>query len=220
MRAMDPSLRAPQAVLGGFVSELHSPSPLSDGVVLLRPWSEDDLHCVQAASGDPRIREGTTVPAHFTREQGLAFIARQHARASTEQGISLAITEEATDHAVGPVILMVRPQQKVAGIGYWVIPAARHHGLGSRAVALMTAWGLGPGGFVRVEAWVEPGNTASSKVLEANGYLLEGRLRSFLVFEDRRADALVYSRIRTPDRPGPEAHPQAEDATYGTGPSS
>jgi RimJ/RimL family protein N-acetyltransferase len=189
------------------VSDLSSPPPLSDGVVRLRPWCEEDLDCVQAASRDPRIREGTTVPAECTREQGLAFIARQHARLGSGQGISLAITEEATDHAVGLVVLMLRPQQRVAGIGYWVIPTARRRGMGSRAVALMTAWGLGAGGFVRVEAWVEPGNTASTRLLEANGYLFEGRLRSFLTFDERRADALTYSRIHTEDGPGPDAPP-------------
>ncbi|MEV0057997.1 GNAT family protein [Saccharopolyspora shandongensis] len=42
---------------------------------------------------------------------------------------------------------------------------------------------------------MEPDNHASQRVLEINGYLLEGKLRSFLTFGTRRADVLVYSRI-------------------------
>ncbi len=174
---------------------LSCPDLLSDGVVCLRPWRDTDLACVEQASQDRRIPEGTTVPAGYTRDEGLAFIARQHRRLATGEGVSLAIAERDSDQAVGLVILSVRPQSGVAGIGYWVIPAARRRGVASRAVALMTTWGLGAGGFVRVEAWVEPNNSASRRVLEANGYLLEGRLRNFLLLGARRADALVYSRI-------------------------
>lgn len=169
--------------------------PLSDGVVRLRPWDEQDLPCIEAAAQDPGIPQGSTVPTVYSRPEGLAFIARQHTRLTSGQGVSLAITEEATDRAVGLVILQVRPQPGVAGLGYWLVPAARRRGTGSRAVALMTTWGLGAAGFARVEAWVEPGNTASRRLLEVCGFELEGRLRSFLTLGPHRADALVYSRV-------------------------
>jgi ribosomal-protein-alanine N-acetyltransferase len=59
----------------------------------------------------------------------------------------------------------------------------------------MTGWGLDAAGFARVEAWVEPDNAASQRVLESNGYAREGLLRGFLVLGSRRADVLVYSRL-------------------------
>lgn len=58
----------------------------------------------------------------------------------------------------------------------------------------MTEWGLGM--FDRIEAWVEPANEASRGVLTVNGFQWEGLLRSFLVLGSRRADVLVYSRVR------------------------
>ncbi len=42
---------------------------------------------------------------------------------------------------------------------------------------------------------MEPDNHPSQRVLEINGYLREGRLRSFLTIGTRRADVLVYSRL-------------------------
>lgn len=108
--------------------------------------------------------------------------------------MSLAIAGHGTGEAVGLVILQPRPQAGVAGLGYWIVPTARRQGLASRAVGLMTEWGLGT--FARIEAWVEQGNDASRKVLAANGFQHEGLLRSFLVIGSRRADMLVYSRIR------------------------
>jgi len=49
--------------------------------------------------------------------------------------------------------------------------------------------------MARVEAWVEPDNAASLRVLGAAGFTREGVLRSFLSYQRRRADAVVFSRI-------------------------
>jgi [ribosomal protein S5]-alanine N-acetyltransferase len=176
------------------MADLHYPASLADGVVRLRPWADGDLGCLEQATRDPRIMESTTVSALYTPENGLAFIRRQHERLVAGQAVSLAIADNATGEALGMVILMVRPQVGVAGLGYWTVPNARNRGLARRAAGLMTEWGLGL--FARVEAWVEPDNIGSQRVLEANGFEREGLLRSFLCFATRRADALVYSRIR------------------------
>jgi ribosomal-protein-alanine N-acetyltransferase len=90
--------------------------------------------------------------------------------------------------------LGVRPQPGVLGIGYWVVPDARGAGLASRAVRLATQWSL-LHGAARVEALVEPGNEPSQRVLRAAGFQREAVLRSFLAFETRRADAVVYSCV-------------------------
>lgn len=176
------------------MADLAYPDGLADGTVRLRPWTPEDLACVEQASTDPRIPENTSVPAQYSPEKGLAFIYRQHRRLTSGQGVSLAIASHDTGEALGLVILQLRPQPGVAGLGYWVVPAARQRGLAGRAVGLMTGWGLGT--FARIEAWVEPGNDASRHVLTANGFECEGLLRSFLVLGSRRADMLVYSRIR------------------------
>jgi len=42
---------------------------------------------------------------------------------------------------------------------------------------------------------VVPDNIASQRVLEKAGFRREGHLRSYLVFERQRADALVYSLL-------------------------
>jgi RimJ/RimL family protein N-acetyltransferase len=174
--------------------DLAYPDELTDGTVRLRPWTPDDLACVEQAATDPRIPESTTVPATYSPGEGLAFVQRQHRRLTSGQGVSLAIASDDTGEALGLVILLARPQPGVAGLGYWVVPAARQRGLARRAVGLMTEWGLET--FARIEAWVEPDNDASQHVLAANGFQHEGLLRSFLVIGSRRADVRVYSRIR------------------------
>ncbi len=174
---------------------LAYPDPeLRDDVVRLRRWAERDLDCVKEASSDPRIPQGTTVPAVFTAELGLAFIERQWSRAETGEGISLAAADAGTDEARGVAVLLARPQPGVVGIGYWVVPLARGRGLATHAVGLLSRWALAEAGVARVEAWAEPENTASQRVLTGAGFRREGVLRSFLSFAERRADAIVFSR--------------------------
>ena len=176
--------------------ELRDPEPdLCDEVVLLRPWEDGDLPCVQSASREGLIPQSTTVPARFSVEAGQEWIARQHGRTRDGQGWSLAIVDAESGRAVGCVVLLVRPQPGVVGLGYWLAPGARNRGYATRAVGLMTSWALQVQCFARVEAWVEPDNAASSAVLRRCGFVYEGRLRSFLSIGPRRADAAVYSRL-------------------------
>jgi [ribosomal protein S5]-alanine N-acetyltransferase len=179
------------------VSLSYPDPPLTDGTILLRRWTETDIGCVEEASRDPRIPEGTTVPASFTEAEGRAWIERQWGRADTGEGLSLAIAEADSGEALGAAVLLLRPQPGSAEIGYWVIPRARGRRLASRAVALLARWALTEAGLARVEALVEPANTPSQRILEGVGFQREGHLRSYLVFGERRADAFLYSFVPT-----------------------
>lgn len=176
-------------------ARLHDPDPeLGDGVVTLRAWRLDDLVCVEEASRDPRIPRGTTVPVPFTVEAGREFIAHQQRRTAHWQGWSLAVTDP-TGTAVGAASLLLRPQPGVAGLGYWILASARGRGYATAAARLLADWGLDTCGLARIEAWVEPDNGSSVRVLRRAGFEEEGRLRSFLTLGSRRTDVLVFSRL-------------------------
>ena len=191
---------------------LEYPVPtLTDGVVALRPWTAGDTACVVAGTG------GTEADAR-------AWIERQRGRPTTGMGLSLGITDAASDTAVGYVGLLARPklEQGVVraegggaelvfatqpgsfGIGYWVLERERGRGLATRAVALLAHWALREPGVERIEALVEPGNVPSHLVAERAGFEREGLMRSYLEIGGRRADAVVYSLIRA-DLDEPEA---------------
>jgi [ribosomal protein S5]-alanine N-acetyltransferase len=171
--------------------------PLTDGTVVLRFWRKTDLGCVDEASRDTRIPKGTTVPDLFTERDGLAFVERQWGRLASGEGVSLVIAAAESDEALGHVTLMLTKQTGTVSIGYWVIERARGQGLASRAVRLLARWALIDVGLARVEAFVEPDNAASVRVLEAAGFQREGLLRSYLAIHPTRADAYIYSLLPT-----------------------
>jgi len=100
------------------VSLSYPDPPLTDGTVVLRRWAEGDIGCVEEASRDPHIPEGTTVPAIFTVAEGLAWIERQWGRADNGEGLSLAIADASSGEALGVVALLFRRQPGTVEIGY------------------------------------------------------------------------------------------------------
>ena len=176
-----------------------APSPipdpeLADGLVRLRRWRVDDLDCIREAATDPGIPAGTTVPADFTVADGLGFVYRQWSRAERGEGLSLAVADAATGRGARPdraAAAAAAGRRRPRLLGH---PPARGRGLATRAAALLSSWALAGGGFARVEAWAEPANVASQRVLLGAGFAREGVLRSFLSFGDRRADAVVFAR--------------------------
>ena len=167
--------------------------PLSDGRIGLRRWEEGDVDCIRLASADPDIPQGTTVPATFTAAEGLAFIQRQWARIHDGEGVSQAVVEADSDRAIGLVWLALRPQPHVGGLGYWIVPQERGRGAATAAVRLVAPWALGALALRRLEAWVQPENLASQRVLRHAGFQEEGRLRNFLTVDGEAADALVFA---------------------------
>jgi ribosomal-protein-alanine N-acetyltransferase len=192
---------------------LSYPDPdLSDGKIYLRRWRETDLGCIEEAATDPRIPAGTSVPAVFSVDEATAFVHRQWSRAQDGVGVSLAVAEVRSDQAVGLAILNIRPQPGVAGIGYWIVPSARGQGYATSAALLLADWGLRKLGLQRIEAWVEPDNPSSQRVLVAAGFESEGRLRNFLRSGDQPRDALVLSKVTSSARP---RNDQAPDESAG-----
>ena len=167
-----------------------------DGI-RLRRWRESDVACVEEASADERIPTGTTVPALYTRDEGLAFIARQHNRQTSGQGLSMAIADAATDEARGLCFLGLGRTEGHCRIGYWVVPAARRQGMATAAVTAASRWLLRATDIYRITAVVEPANETSIGVLERCGFHHEGTMRRYLRIGDEQRTALLMSLLDT-----------------------
>ncbi len=129
---------------------------LSDGVILLRSWTERDLSAVEQGSKDPYIVATTSVPSPYTLEAGQEWLERQWRHPIQGTGLPFCIADSRTDEAVGFIGLWLRNHELGrVHFGYWVIPQARGRGITSASLRLLSAWAFENLDVVRLELWVE-----------------------------------------------------------------
>lgn len=161
---------------------------LEDGVVTVRPFAEDDVPAIAAACRDPEIARWTLVPEPYTEDDARAFVGSAQT--------AYAVVDLASGALVGAISL--DPAGEGNGqIGYWVAREARGRGVATRALQLVSRWGLAQRGFARVQLLTEPENVASQRVAERAGFTNEGLLRSYAELKGRRRDMLMWSLLPT-----------------------
>ena len=131
------------------------------GVARARAILAGDLSAVDAAPGWP----------HADSLDGIAIEAA-HAQ-SDDQTCFLAVLAE-TGQVVGEGGWKGGPDDTgEAEIGYGLAAPSRGQGLGTELVAQLTAWVLDQPGVTHVVAMVLPGNVASRRAVERNGFELD-----------------------------------------------
>ena len=166
--------------------------------VRLRAFREEDAERVVEACREERTRTWLgDLPSPYDEEAALSFIrGRTEVRASGD-GLSWAVADPGTDELIGSVGLFDLTEDLAYGeVGYWVHPDARGRGVMTAAVGLVLEHAFATLGLQRVKAYAARDNTASRRVLEANGLTEHGVERLGTVLADGRADALLYDVLR------------------------
>ncbi len=168
--------------------------PLSDGVLTLRPWREQDAPALAAAADDPDVaRWLPQLPSPYTLADAEAYLASRPAGFAAGTDLAFAAVDGAGCLVGSAGIPRRDPRNGVSEVGYWIAVSARGQGLATRAVRLLIAWafdGLGDG---RVELMAAPENLASCRVAEKAGLRREGLLRGReATREGGRRDLVIY----------------------------
>jgi RimJ/RimL family protein N-acetyltransferase len=166
---------------------------LMGALVTLRPLTLDDVPVL--LDQGPLARASVADRADET-ERLRARVARP-TTLDDDGFLSLAVEHEQT--MVGDI--QARAPRNgfppgVCEIGLTLRPEVRGRRLGTEAVRLLTDH-LHASGWPRVQASTAVGNEAMRRVLERNGYALEGTMRSFAPDEvGGRADYVMYASVR------------------------
>jgi RimJ/RimL family protein N-acetyltransferase len=162
----------------------------TDGVVTLRLWRKDDVDAVYEACQDVELQHWLqAVPRPYTREHALAFVRGEHELGPHSYAV---VTRDGVVGSIG----MGVDRNRTDRIGYWCAREARGAGLTTRALRLLSRYGFGELGLLRLELFTDPDNVASQRVAEKVGYRREGVLRSHLDHPDgRRRDSVLFSLL-------------------------
>jgi len=164
---------------------------LRDEDLALRPWTEDDAPALVVACNDPEITYWIPViRSPYTEEDALSYI-RGEVRPEEH---SFAITLDGV--VVGSIGMGVTSENYRGRIGYWVAATARGRGLCTRALRLLSRWGLDELALQRLDLITDPDNAASQRVAEKVGFRREGVLRAHLRHPDGRIrDSVMFSLL-------------------------
>lgn len=139
----------------------------------LRPLSEQDWALECAMSRDPDVVRWTLYPPDMTEDAARERIRRTRQRADQRIAARYAVLDS-DHHAVGTAgIASSDSDADEAEVVYALMPSGRHRGAATAAARTLTDWALSTG-ITRVQLMTIPGNTASEKVAQRAGFVLEG----------------------------------------------
>lgn len=107
---------------------------------------------------------------------------------------SFAVARADSDELLGSIGL--RLVDGNGQIGYWTLSPARGQGVATRALRLLARWAFDDVGLARLQLLTEPENEASQRVAEKAGFRREGLLRDYIELKGRRADGIMFARLR------------------------
>jgi ribosomal-protein-alanine N-acetyltransferase len=160
----------------------------------VRSWRPADVPSLVAHANNPRVaihlRE--RFPHPYTAKAARAFI-RMVRQTNPETSFAIVVDGD----AAGGVGFHVQSdvERVSAEIGYWLGEAFWGRGIATDALQAVTAYAIEHHGLTRVFAIPFASNTASCRVLEKAGYMLEGRLHRSAIKNGVIVDQLLYAFI-------------------------
>jgi RimJ/RimL family protein N-acetyltransferase len=168
-----------------------------EGVALRRLRARDAGPFAAAFRDDPDLGVMIGAEEDPTENGVRRFIARQPGLRSRGEFLGLAVTDAGKRPFLGHVMLHTLAwRHKRAEIGYWLVPAARGHGVGRTAVSLLVEWAFEELGLERVEITTTPDNGPARALAASLGFSEEGIMIARNLERGRRVDVILLARLR------------------------
>ena len=168
---------------------------LKVGKYVIRDWRIDDAPSIAKYANNRKIwinlRDGFPYPYQLPdAENFLSKVARQNPRTI----FAIANDKE----AIGSIGLKLGEDvhRFTAEMGYWLAEPFWNKGIMSEVVSRFADFAFEKFELNRIFAEPYLGNTASARVLEKAGFLLEGTLRASVFKDGKVLDQFLYAKIR------------------------
>lgn len=164
---------------------------------ILRSWCEADVEALPAIANSKAIWQNLRdrfphpyTPADARWWVDLCKSAQDHMAVFAVEvdgelagGVGLESTED-------------EDRRHTRELGYWIAERFQGRGIATDAVRTLCDYGFEQAGVVRIHAEVFPWNTASMRVLEKNGFIREGTLKSALMKDGKIIDTHLYAKLK------------------------
>ena len=161
----------------------------------LREWQHGDEQALAGYADNRKIWLDLRdiFPHPYTQDDAKWWINH----ASAKLGTVFAIING--EEAIGGIGLVLQADvyRRSAEIGYWLGEPFWGRGIATGALGALVKHAFTAFDLVRLYATVFEWNPASMRVLEKNGFKLEGIMRKSVVKDGRTIDSFLYSLVRT-----------------------
>ena len=184
----------------------EKPTLMGEGVTL-RPFALGDADVIAAILDDPEVLRLTgsvttseEAAAGFTRD--VAFDEWYATRNDTVDRLDLAVIDQVTGRLVGEIVLNERRVDRegrlTCNLRILLGADGRDRGLGTEAVALLTAYGFDVLALQRITLEVFAFNPRARRVYEKVGFVHETTEVGALTFDGQSIDAHLMAITRSP----------------------
>lgn len=164
--------------------------------LILREVSLDDVQEMFFLRSDESVLTYLDKAPEKSTEETRAMIETIKNNATNNDGIFWVITVKGDNTMIGSICYWRLDKAHYrAEIGYVLHPSQQGKGIMDEAMKAVLQYGFETMKLHSVEANVNPGNKASMKLLERNGFVKEAYFRENYYYNGRFLDSVIYSLI-------------------------
>lgn len=176
--------------------DLVNPSVLHTERLLLRELTMADAPALFGIRQDTRVMRYIPRDKPHELAEVEALIEIMTADRAQHIGITWGITVRGSERIIGTIgFYRLRKEHRRGEVGYLLHRDEWGKGYASEALVAVVQHGFRAMGFHRIEAYTDPLNGASNRLLARQGFVCEAHLHEDVFWEGRYMDSLVWSRI-------------------------
>ncbi len=173
------------------------PVTLTTPRLILRPLTDADISALFAIFSHPEVMRYWSYPALTDITQAQAMLQRIQANYREGGAMRLGIERRSDGEMLGTCSLFsVHEASRRAEIGYALARAAWGAGYMHEALTALVTHAFTTLDLHRLEADIDPRNSASARTLERLGFQKEGHLRERWIVEGEISDTAWYGLLR------------------------
>lgn len=178
-------------------AQVNPPLPVLESARLrLRPYLDTDTVGLFALYGDPQITRYWSHPAWTDPAQAHLYLSLRKDEPTTAVH-AWAIADKDSNELIGALTFFsISGTHARAEVGYSLMSRLHGQGLGKEALITALKYGFEILSLYRIEADVDPRNTASVKLLEKLNFQREGFLRQRWRVNGEVCDSVLYGLLK------------------------
>jgi ribosomal-protein-alanine N-acetyltransferase len=164
--------------------------------LLLRQLNLQDANELFLMRSDERVMQYLDRPRLQSVEEATAFLEKVMAQEVKNEAVTWVITMKGDTRMIGNICYwQIEKEHYRAEVGYMMHAAYHGKGIMNEALAKVLEYGFNLMKLHSVQANVNPGNMASIKLLERNGFAREAYFKENYFYDGKFLDSAIYSLL-------------------------